>query len=162
MQPERLKQLLTYDPLSGAIHTRKSNRKLIADHDGLVIVFDPIEKKSYKLKLERIACTLAFGVAPSDNKRVLHKDLNVSDNSLKNLSIVSRAVFLAVKEAHKNLTQNIKMVQHPVDQFNYVVHWTEKGQDKQKVVHDITEARRLILKLQLKYSKVLTKYCVFD
>lgn len=162
MHPERLKQLLTYDPLSGAIHTRKNNRKLIADHDGLVIVFDPIEKKSYKLKLERIASTLAFGVAPSDNKRVLHKDLNVNDNSLKNLSIVSRSVFLAVKEAHRNLTQEIKMLQHPTDQFKYVVHWLEKGQEKQKVVHDITEARKLMLRLQLKYSKVLTKYCMFD
>lgn len=162
MKPERLKELLTYDPLSGIVCSRKSNRRLIADYDGLVVIFDPIEKKSYKLKLDRIACTLAFGTPPSDNKRVLHKDLNVSDNSLKNLSVVSRSVFLAVKEAHKNLTQIIRLVQHPTDQFNYVVHWLDKGQERQKVVHDITEAKRLVLRLQLKYSKVLTRYCVFD
>jgi hypothetical protein len=162
MKPERLKQILTYDPLSGSIYTLKNKRKLIADHDGLVVVFDPVEKKSYKLKLDRIACMLAFGVAVSDNKRVLHRDLNVEDNSLKNLMVVSRSVFLAVKEAHRNLTQEIKMLQHPTDQFKYVVHWLEKGQEKQKVVHDITEARKLMLRLQLKYSKVLTKYCMFD
>lgn len=162
MKPERLKQLLTYDPLSGSVCITKSKRKLIPDHDGLVVVFDPVQKKTHKLKLDRVACTLAFGKAVPENKRVLHRDLNTHDNSLKNLSVVSRAVFLQVKEAHRNLTQAIRMVQHQTDQFNYVVHWFEKGRECQKVLHDIAAAKGLVLRLQLKYSKILTKYCIFD
>jgi hypothetical protein len=162
MTPVRLRDILNYDPASGVISNRKTSRKLIADHDGLVTVYCTKQKKSYKLKLERIAYTLAYGIQPRADQRVLHKNLDISDNSSKNLSLVSRSTFLLIKEAQKNLTQNIRISAHPHDQFNYVVHWIDKNQEKHKVVHDITKARQLMLKLQLKYSKILTKYCLFD
>lgn len=163
--PVKLREILNYDPLTGAITNKKTKRLLQADHDGLVVVFcantDGIKKK-HKLKLDRIAYALAFGITPREDKRILHKNLDTSDNRLNNIDLVTRTVFLLVKEAHRNLTQCIKITNHPNDQFNYVVHWMEKNQEKQKVVHDITAARRIMLSLQLKYSKILTKYCVFD
>ena len=162
MQPERLRELLDYCPLSGAIRNRRTKRLMQADHDGLVTIFCSIQKKPFKMKLDRIAHALAFGSFPKKDKRVLHKNLNTDDNSLSNLTQVSRGVFLQIKEAHKNLSYNIRIVAHPVDQFNYVVYWLDNNQEKSKVVHDILEARRISTALQLKYSKILTKYCVFD
>lgn len=163
--PVKLREILSYDPLTGVIVNKKSKRLLQADHDGLVVIFcagtDGIKKK-YKLKLDRVAYALAFGISPREDRRILHKNLDTNDNSLSNIILVTRTVFLSVKEAHRNLTQAIKITNHPTDQFNYVVHWIEKNRDKQKVVHDITAARRFMLGLQLKYSKILTKYCVFD
>lgn len=162
MQPERLRELLDYDPRSGIIKSKKSQRVLRADEDGLVIIRDPVDKKSYKLKLDKIAYTLAFGVQPKEDKRILHKNLDQQDNRLKNLSMVSRAVFLQIKEAHKNLTGGIRLIAHPTDQFSYVLSWFEQGIEKFKIVQDLVPARELQLKLQLRYSKILTKYCVFD
>lgn len=159
MTPVELRTILEYNPSTGAIQNKKTKRYLQPDHDGLVTIF---HKKSYKMKLERIAYTLAFGKEPGKDKKVLHKNLDISDNSLDNLSLVTRRIFLQIKEAHKNLTQSIRLSAHPTDQFSYIVHWIENNHDKQKVVYDLAAARQVMLKLQLKYSKILTKYCVFD
>ena len=162
MKPDRLRELLDYDPLSGAIRNKKTKRLLQADPDGLVIIFDSATKRSIKMKLDRIAYALAFGALPKDDKRVLHKNLNTSDNRLNNLSVVSRSLFLQIKEAHKNLTNGIKIQAHSSDQFSYIVHWYQDGVEKTKIVNDIVPARELQLKLQLKYSKIITKYCMFE
>jgi hypothetical protein len=162
MTPDRLKEILDYSASTGVITNKKTKRILQADHDGLVAVFCSKQKKLFKIKLEKIAYILAYGVNPNSEQKVLHKNLDISDNSSKNLTLVTRRVFLLIKEAHRNLTQGIRLSSHPTDQFNYVVYWIEQNQEKQKVVHDIVEARKVMLKLQLKYSKILTKYCVFD
>ena len=49
MQPERLRQLLDYDPLSGIIKNKKTKRILQADHDGLIILYDSATKRSIKI-----------------------------------------------------------------------------------------------------------------
>lgn len=162
MKPDRLRELLDYDPLSGAIRNKKTKRLLQADPDGLVIVFDSATKRSIKMKLDRIAYALAFGALPKEDKRVLHRNLDSNDNRLSNLSVVSRSIFLQIKEAHKNLTAGIKLVAHATDQFSYIVHWYQDGIERTKILQDIVPAREFQLKLQLKYSKILTKYCLFD
>ena len=55
MKPERLREVLDYDPLSGRILNKKTRRLLQPDHDGLVIIFDSAAKRSIKMKLDRIA-----------------------------------------------------------------------------------------------------------
>jgi hypothetical protein len=46
--------------------------------------------------------------------------------------------------------------------FSYVLIWKENGKDKILVVQDIVVAKRMLNKLQLKYAKILNRYCVFD
>lgn len=161
MTPVRLRELLDYDPSTGVVKTRKG-RVLMPDHDGLVVIFCSETKTKIKQKLERIAYTLAFGVVPRKDKKVLHKNLDISDNSSKNLSLVTRGIFLQIKEAQRNLTQGIRLSAHCTDQFDYVVSWIDQGKEKHLVFSDIGAARKFMLKQQLKYSKILTKYCVFD
>jgi len=162
MTPERLKELLEYFPLTGEVRNRKNKRTLQQDHDGLVVVFCSITKKSTKMKLERVAYALGFGVFPKEHQRVLHRNLDVEDNRLVNLMLVSRAEFLQIKEAHRNLIKDIRIQPHGSDQFDYVISWFEKGIERRKIVHDIIKARQGVLRLQLKYSKILTKYCIFE
>lgn len=160
---ERLKDILEYDPLSGSVSIRKSRRTLLPDYDGLVVIFDRQAKsKSKKYKLERIAYYLAFGVFPGDDQRVLHKNLDQEDNSLKNLSLVSRSQYYKIREAYKNLQGSIRLLPHPTDQFDYLVYWMEDGKEKNRVFRDIIAAKKFQLSLQLKFSKILTKYCLFD
>lgn len=161
--PGRLKDILEYHPLSGIVKIRKSQRTLISDQDGLVTVFDRSAKiKSKKYKLEKIAYFLAFGVFPRNDQKVLHKNLNSEDNSLKNLTLVSRLQFNRIKEAYRNLQNSIRLVPHPVDQFDYLVYWIEDGKEKNKVFRDIIEAKKFQVSLQLRFSKILTKFCFFD
>ncbi len=159
---DRLKELLVYDQTTGRIYTNRG-RLLVADSNGLVTVFDKKAKiRRVKYKLERIAYFLAFGVAPREDQRVLHKNLDVSDNSIKNLALVSRSVYRQIKEAERNLQGGIRIIPHSIDMFCYVLLWYDKSIERSKILSDIGIARRQQVKLQLKYSKILTKYCVFD
>lgn len=159
---ERLKEILLYDAVTGKVSTLKG-RVLVPDADGLVIVFDKEAKKpSTKYKLERIAYFLATGAFPREDQKVLHKNLDDLDNRAKNLLLVSRIVYRQIKEAERNLQGGIKVVPHPVDMFSYIVIWFDKGVERSRIIGDIGIARRFQVKLQLKYSKILTKYCLFD
>lgn len=162
--PERLRELLMYDPLSGSISVRKSNRVLTPDDLGQVVVFDSKAKrhKSQRYMLDRLAAFFAFGKFPSSEQKVLHKNLDPCDNRLCNIAVVSKNVYRSVKEAWKNLDGGIRLVPHPIDQFSYVLYWFENGKERFKIIQDVVLARRQQIKLQLKYSKILTKYCIFD
>ncbi len=162
--PERLRELLVYDPLSGSIRVRKSNRFLTPDDLGQIVVFDSKEKKhkSQRYMLDRLAAFFAFGKFPLPDQKVLHKNLDPLDNRLCNITVVSKNVYKCIKEAWKNLDGGIRLVPHPIDQFSYILYWFEGGKEKFKVIQDIVLARRQQVKLQLKYSKILTKYCIFD
>ena len=160
---ERLKELLEYNPETGKVTIKKSQRVLTPDADGIVVIFDSkANPKTRKYKLERIAYYLAFSIVPREDQKVLHKNLDPEDNRIQNLSLVSRSVFRQIKEAHRNLDGGIHLVPHATDQFAYILKWFEGGIEKIKIIQDIIVARRQQLKLQLKYSKILTKYCVFD
>ena len=101
---ERLKELLEYNPETGKVTIRKSQRVLTPDADGIVVIFDSKAKpKTRKYKLERIAYYLAFSIVPREDQKVLHKNLDPEDNRIQNLSLVSRSVFRQIKEAHRNL-----------------------------------------------------------
>lgn len=118
--------------------------------------------KSVKYKLDKLAYYLWTGTFPSENSKILHKNLDETDNRAINLLEVPRTVYNKIKEAEKNLDYGIRIANHPTDQLSHVLYWYENGAEKMKVVEDIVVAKRLKTKLQLKYSKFLTKYCIFE
>jgi len=159
---KRLKELLDYDPLTGRVTTKKG-RLLVPDDDGLVVVFDNLAvKRSVRYKLDRIAYALAFNKYPTVEQKVLHKNLDPTDNSMKNLTVVAKLTYRLINEARRNIEGGIKITPHPTDQFCYVLSWYSNNKEVQKTISDIGVARLEQLKLQLKYSKILTRHCVFD
>lgn len=116
----------------------------------------------YKVKANKVAFELGNAVEIPDDKVVLHRNMNSKDFRLQNLSIVHRPLLLAIKEAYKNLSGGLKLVPHAVDAFCYKVVYREDGKDKQQIVQDVVVAKKLLLRLQLKFAKLLSKYCVFD
>ena len=152
-----------YNPQNGEVRVRKSNKLLIPDEGGLVYVFDSQGvPKSVKYKLDKLAYFLWTGIFPSESSKILHKNLDDNDNRAINLLEVSRGTYNKIKEAEKNLDYGIRIGNHPTDQLSHILYWYENGAERFKVVGDIVVAKRLKTKLQLKYSKFLTKYCIFD
>lgn len=162
MQLDRVRELLSYEPLSGVVSVKRSNRPLYADTAGYALVYDKLAKKQYKIKLDKLAFMLAFGKVPRKDQRILHKNMQEGDNRIVNLGLVSRSLFRQIKEAYRNLTEGIDIAPHEQDQFSFYLYWYEDGKKQRRIVEDIVSVRKLALRLKLRYSKLLSKYCVFD
>lgn len=162
MQLTRLKELLEYDPVTGDIYNRKSKRKLISDEYGFIVVYDNSVKRKFKLKASTLAWELGNDKKLSESYRILHRNLDDADNRLCNLMILTRSVYRQVQEAIRNLDGALKLQAHPEDQHSYIITFQDKGSTKKLVVHDIIAAKQRFIRLQLKYAKLLNKYCIFD
>lgn len=137
-----------------------TKRQIFPNEDGYLLFYRQGTK--YKIKANRAALELGTARAIDEQKVVLHKNLDTNDYRLQNLCAVSRAVYKKVKEAHRNLNGALRLVPHPNDAFSYVVQWKEDNKQMQQVVQDVVIAKRLFTKLQLRFAKLLNKYCIFD
>ena len=169
-QPEYFKHI-EYDLVTGSFFLLKfsssttspgvlTKRQIFPNEDGYLLFYRQGTK--YKIKANRAALELGTARAIDEQKVVLHKNLDVNDYRLQNLCAVSRTVYKKVKEAHRNLNGALRLVSHPNDAFSYVVQWKEDNKQMQQVVQDVVVAKRLFTKLQLRFAKLLNKYCVFD
>lgn len=157
------KDLLSYSALTGAFHILKEGkafRRIFPDADGYLIFYK--KGRKYKLKANKVAVELGNALVIPKDKVVLHKNLDPEDYRLQNLKLVTRRANNTIKEAQRNLAGALKIVPHHQDMFSYTLCWREEGKDRVLVVQDIVVVRRLYTKLQLKYAKILSKYCVFD
>lgn len=165
MTPKRLSELLHYDGKLGVITRQTSGKALVPDYAGFVSIYDPITKKTAKLKLKNAAYILATGYwlkFSFDTCAVLYKNMDENDHRARNLLCINKTLYRQIKEAYRNINESIKLTQHPTDAFSYILHWYQNGAMRSKVIQDVVVAKREMLKLKLKYSKILTAYCVFD
>lgn len=152
---------LDYNPTTGVIKSKQTG-KVVDLVDGYLQVINPVTKQKKKFKPGKLAYTLAFGKDLVKTDRVVHRNLNENDLSAVNLMLVTSEQALEIKEAWKNLQGGIRMQVHPKDIYSYKLFWYENGSMKTKVVQDIVVAKKLERKLLLKYSKILTKYCISE
>lgn len=158
-----VKDLIDYDILTGDFFILKNNtryRKIFPDEDGYIVFYK--DSKRIKFKANKAAIELVQNIVVQKDKVVLHKNLNENDYRYCNLKLISKKVHNTIKEAYRNLSGYLKLQPHPKDMFSYVLIWKESGKDRVLVVQDIVVAKRMHNKLQLKYAKILNRYCVFD
>lgn len=159
----QVKDLIDYDILTGDFFILKNNiryRKIFPDEDGYIVFYK--DSKRIKFKANKAAIELVQNIVVQKDKVVLHKNLDETDYRYCNLRLISKKTYNAIKEAHRNLSKYLKLQPHQKDMFCYVLMWKENGKDRMLVVQDIVVAKRMHNKLQLKYAKILSKYCVFD
>lgn len=158
---ESLREVVDYNPETGVFINKKSGRQLKPSKDDGTI---SVSSKSLKIKLhikpEKLAWLMMYGTIPSGRKRIYHKNLNKSDNRFSNLGIVTQQELREINEAYLNLTEFLKIIPHPTDQFSYILQYKSNGMHMREVVMDIVVARRKLRRLQLKNAKILTKYCI--
>lgn len=152
-----------YDHLTGELFYKKNDRLMKPDEDGFVFYSQAKpEKLLIKVKANKLCCLLGFGKPVRQDQRVLHRNLNESDCRLRNLLVVPRKVYLQINEARLNLESRLRLVPHEQDQHSYWLIQRKEGMDRRELIHDIVIAQRRLLNAQLKYAKILSKYCVFD
>lgn len=155
--------MLHYEILTGRFFIKKNAdlvREIFPTEEGYLMFYR--QGKRIKLKANKVAIEIVTGDKVPDEKSVLHKNLDENDYRLQNLKVIPRLAYLAVKEAQRNLSGALKLLPHPDDMFCYILNWKESGKDRRKVIKDVVIAKRTYNKLQLKYAKILSKYCVFD
>lgn len=159
----KLSDMLHYDLLNGKFFIKKNSnlvREIFPNEEGYLMFYR--QGKRIKLKANKVAIELTSASKLEDSKAVLHKNLDENDYRLQNLKVISRVSYLTVKEAQRNLSGALKLTPHPEDMFCYVLSWKEDGKDRRKVIKDVVVAKRTYNKLQLKYAKILSRFCVFD
>lgn len=158
-----LTDLIEYEMLTGSFFIKKNAkriREIFPNEDGYLIFYR--NNQRLKLKASKVAMELITGKPIDDKKTVLHKNLDETDYRLQNLKVIVKSTYNLIKEAHRNLSGSLKLQPHPKDMFCYVLSWKQDGKDRKIVIYDIVVAKRTYTKLQLKYAKILSKYCVFD
>ena len=153
---------LTYNPDTGTIFTKHGNQIKQESETGMCIVWNPVAKKNIRVKYDKLCYYLAHQKIITDEHRILHRNLDELDCTLRNLKLVHKSVYYKIQEALRNLNGGIRMQPHLLDQFATVICWYEKNREKHKVVYDQVAAQRVLLLKKLEYSKILTKYCIFD
>lgn len=160
---ELVKQVIEYNPETGEFKNKKTSKALVPNiNTGLIGVNAKDLGIKFKIKPEKLAWFMMYGTIPSGRKRILHKNLDSSDNRLCNLGIVTAKELRQIREAYSNLKEYLRIVPHGEDQFSYVLHWKSGGLHMREVVQDLVVARRKLRRLQLKNAKILSKFCVFD
>ena len=159
----KLSEMLHYEILTGKFFIKKNGdlvREIFPNEEGYLMFYR--QGRRLKLKANKVAIELTSAEKVAEDRAVLHKNLDENDYRLQNLRVISRTAYLAVKEAQRNLSGALKLTPHPEDMFCYILNWKENSKDRRKVVKDVVVAKRTYNKLQLKYAKILSKYCVFD
>jgi len=162
MTLDKLKELLSYDPRTGQLSVKKSGRPLVANENGIIVVYDHQTRRRYSCSYSAAVWSLGNDKELPAGYRVLHKNLTKDDCRLENLSIISRSVYNELQEAVRNMKGLLKLNPHPTDQYKYVVSY-QKGTTRRKETHeDIISAQKQMFELQLKFAKLINKYCIFD
>lgn len=159
----QVKELIDYDVLEGSFFILKNNkryRRIFPNEDGYLIFYK--NSKRVKLKANRLVIQLVLNIVVPKDKAVLHKNLDENDFRYCNLKLLSKTTYNLVKEAHRNLSGCLKLQPHQKDMFSYVLMWKENGKNKILVVQDVVIAKKRYNTLQLKYAKILSRYCIFD
>lgn len=151
--------VVSYDPATGIVRMKRNNRPVYADYEGMVSIWISSQKKLLKIRLDKLCYYLAYTKLPNKFERLLHKNLDENDNSLKNLAVVPRDKFLEIKEAILNLESLLKIIPHKYDQYMYVVQYKQGKKFDKILCNDIIAAQEEERKLRLMFIKLITKYC---
>ena len=156
----RLLELLSYDKESGRVTVKKSDRVLTADDTGAVTIYDPSVKMKRKIKLDVLAWMLFHKQELPNSYKILHKNLDLEDNSAKNLLAILRQEYSKVSEAINNLDGYLKVTLHPSDNYKYVMQYRQDGVERKETYDDIDRARQAENYMKVYFVKLINRYAI--
>ena len=156
------KEHITYNALEGTFKLLRDgleHRDIYPNENGYLLY-------SYNKKLRYIrACVIAYEIFNScvipSNHKILFKDLDMTNLKANNLGLVSNEEYKEAMQALRNLA-NIKLKPHPNDKFSYILQYNINNVQVKKVILDVVVARRELIKLKVKFTKIVSKYFYLD
>lgn len=112
-----------------------------------------------KMRYNKVVWFVVHGHIPEKDEFLWHKNLNTLDCRIENLRLLDRETHLKVKEAQRNLNQYLKYYKSKKDALSYILEYRINGRPKKEVHHDLGLVQRRFRRLQLIFTKVLSKYC---
>lgn len=162
MELQTLTKLVHYDSCNGALYTKSKNRLLTPDEFGMVTIYDNESKRKFKVKYSVACWQIANNkLLPKDHK-ILHRNLDDFDFRARFLKAVHKDVYNKIQEAIRNLDGELKVIEHPEDQYCYILKYKLNGVKRREVISDIAAAKKRELRLRLKFAKIITANCIFD
>lgn len=159
---ELVPSVVLYEPSTGTIRSLKNNRKIFPDEELNAVIWVSSAKKLIKIKFDKLCYYLGHGNLPDKNQRLLHKNLDETDNRLANLVIVPKDKYYELKEAIQNIEGLLKVTPHKQDQYMFVVQY-KQGKKTEKInCNDIIAAQEQERKLRFKFIKFITQYYNVD
>ena len=161
MKYKEFSEVLDYDKVTGITTNRLTKKVLCIQDDGYTIVVLAVDKTK-KVKYNKVCYMMGNTCDLLEGYKILHRNLNTTDFRLCNLIQISSHDYKELRGALKNMQGGITVLPHDADVFTYRVTWYDRGVKKSRVLHDIVVAKRLELKLKLVYSKIISKFCLFE
>jgi hypothetical protein len=156
----RLLEILDYDKDTGTIKVKKSSRVLVPDDTGSVTVYDSSIKMKRKLKMDTLAWMLFHKTELPGSYKLFHRNLNLEDNSARNLVAILKQEYSTVAEALNNLNHYMKFQLHPSDQYRYVLSYRSMGVERKETYDDLDRVREAYEAKRLLFVKTVNKYCI--
>jgi hypothetical protein len=159
MNLEAISKYLQYNAATAEIYfvkDSKLHRKLVPDDNNRIST--TLLKQHLRIKADRLIWYLVHKHQPNRNQIVFHKNLDVKDNRIINLALITKTEYMRIIEAMKNISGALKLLPHPTDAFCYILQFKLNGRVRKEVIADITIAKRKYRKLQLKFVKLIGKY----
>ena len=109
-----------------------------------------------------LAWELANGRAIPDGHVVYFKNTDSQDIRGYNLGICTRKQFQQLRDAIENSGEVLKLIPHSTEAFSYKVRCKIDGFTKMVNFHDIIAAKRFMRIMQIKSSRVMSKYLITE
>lgn len=155
-----LYSVLKYEASTGNLYVCSAGkqRRLFPNESGMIDT--TIQGKKLKSKLNKIIWELVHNKEVPIDHVVFHKNMQENDYRLSNLQLLPKKTYNTIMEAMKNLSGALRIIPHPTDAFSYILEFKDKGRQKREVLYDISVARKKLLKMQLRYIKIVGRYVI--
>lgn len=163
-QKEKLELVLPfvqYCPDTGELFVLKDSkrlRRLLPTEEGMLQ--SCINGHKVKIKFNKFVFFVHTGVLPPEGTCIFHKDMQEDNFKFNNLVLITKEQNFRIIESLKNLKGALKIYPHKNDAFSYVVEYKDKGRLKKEVISDVQVARERFSRLQLKFTKFVSKFVI--
>jgi hypothetical protein len=149
-------QAIRYDYREGLLYLVKTNKVIIPDDENKV--YFGYDNKRYVVNSGKLCYEILHGCSIPENHRLIFKDLNKRNLKGNNLAIIPSEQYKEVQEALKNLSGWLRLGTHSKCMYSYVLEYRLGGKPVKRVIDDVVIAKRELLKMQLKFTKIVSKY----
>lgn len=151
-----------YDKATAKVKSKLKDRTLLPDEYGSAVVYDNTTKTKAKIKYSKLCWILGNQKDFPEGMKLYHVNMQDDDFRLRNLKLIDPQDFKLLQEAKRNLEGSLRILAHPEDAYSMQIKYVQNGKHITETIRDVIPAKRRFSALQLRFAKVLSKFCRSD